>query len=88
MSGVPYGPPRKRSLTLARHRTSVSIEDAFWDGFQEIAQREGLSLNALAARIDRQRGLEVGLATAIRLFVLHDLQTRQAGSAAQDRLRP
>ena len=76
MTPVVYGPPRKRSLTLARHRTSVSLEDPFWEAFQAIAERDGLSLNALAARIDRQRGLEVGLATAIRLYVLHDLQNR------------
>lgn len=75
MTAVVYGPPRKRSLTLARHRTSVSLEDPFWEAFQAIAERDGLSLNALAARIDRQRGLEVGLATAIRLYVLHDLQS-------------
>ena len=68
---MPYGPPRKRSLTLARHRTSVSVEDPFWDAFQRIARREGVSVNALATRIDRQKGLEVGLASAIRLFVLH-----------------
>lgn len=79
MTPAVYGPPRKRSLTLARHRTSVSIEDPFWTAFQEIAARDGVSLNALAARIDRQRGLEVGLATAIRLYVLHDLKTQRDG---------
>lgn len=62
--------PAKRSLTLRGHRTSVSLEDAFWDAFREIAQEEGKALNALAAEIDEARGADVGLASAIRLFVL------------------
>ena len=72
------GPPRKRSLTLSRHRTSVSLEDAFWTEFQAIAARQGTSVNGLAARIDRQRGLDIGLASAIRLYVLEDLQAQLA----------
>ena len=74
--------PKKRSLTLDRHRTSVSIEDPFWDAFRDIAARKGLSVNGLAARIDRKRGFEMGLATAIRLFVLEDLQARLDARAA------
>ena len=62
--------PRKRSLTLHGHRTSVSMEDAFWDAFARMAEAEGLSLNALAARIDRERGVSAGLASAIRVAVL------------------
>ena len=62
--------PIKRSLTLKGHRTSVSLEDEFWSAFREIAAGEGLALNELAARIDAERDLETGLATAIRLFVL------------------
>jgi len=62
--------PVKRSLTLRGHRTSVSLEDAFWDAFREIAEEEGKALNALAAEIDEARGADVGLASAIRLFVL------------------
>lgn len=70
--------PVKRSLTLHGHRTSVSMEDAFWNAFRAIAARRGLALNALAARIDAARGPETGLASAIRVFVLQDLQTRLA----------
>jgi predicted DNA-binding ribbon-helix-helix protein len=68
--------PRKRSLTLHGHRTSVSLEDAFWIAFVEMAREEGLSVNALAARIDRDRGVSAGLASAIRVTVLRWLQMR------------
>lgn len=68
--------PVKRSLTLAGHRTSVSLEDPFWQAFQEIAAARGQKVAALAAEIDRERGLETGLATAIRLFVLADHRRR------------
>lgn len=67
---IDYGPPRKRSLTLKGHRTSVSLEDAFWRGFLTIAAAEGKAINALAAEIDAARGLDCGLAGAIRLYVL------------------
>jgi len=63
------GRPVKRSLTLHGHRTSVSLEDAFWSAFRRLAEVEGVGLNALAARIDDGRG-DVGLASAIRLAVL------------------
>ena len=72
-------PPVKRSLTLSGHRTSVSLEDEFWQAFRDIARARGQPLNALAGEIDRERDLELGLASAIRLFVLQDLQRRLAG---------
>ncbi|MGH1329272.1 MAG: ribbon-helix-helix domain-containing protein [Paracoccaceae bacterium] len=62
--------PAKRSLTLRGHRTSVSLEDEFWQAFREIAQAKGKAINVLAAEIDADRGEEIGLASAIRLFVL------------------
>lgn len=79
--------PVKRSLTLNGHRTSVSIEDEFWRAFRGIAAQRGLPLNQLAAEIDagRSAGIgnpQLGLATAIRLFVLADLQGRLAGKGA------
>ncbi|MCO4825212.1 ribbon-helix-helix domain-containing protein [Amylibacter sp.] len=64
-----YDRPAKHSLTLNGHRTSVSLEQDFWDGFREIAAQDGIALNALAAQIDSERGVECGLASAIRLFV-------------------
>lgn len=64
------GRPVKRSLTLRGHRTSVSLEDEFWQAFCEIAKVKGLAINKLAADIDEERGIESGLASAIRLYVL------------------
>jgi predicted DNA-binding ribbon-helix-helix protein len=61
--------PLKRSLTLHGHRTSVSLEEAFWREFRRLAAADGLALNALAERIDEGRG-DVGLASAIRVWVL------------------
>ena len=62
--------PKKHSLTLDGHRTSVSLEDEFWREFLRIAQKQGKAINALAAEIDHTRGVDLGLASAIRLFVL------------------
>ena len=62
--------PRKHSLTLSGHRTSVSLEDPFWQAFCEIAEKEGKGINALAAEIDAERGISAGLASAIRVYVL------------------
>jgi predicted DNA-binding ribbon-helix-helix protein len=66
--------PVKHSLTLRGHRTSVSLEAEFWQAFRDIAALRGQPLNALAAEIDEARGLDTGLASAIRLFVLHHYQ--------------
>ena len=78
MSDAPTsGRPVKHSLTLRGHRTSVSLEAAFWQAFREIATQQNQSLNDLAARIDAQRG-DVGLASAIRVFVLTTLQAKSA----------
>jgi len=74
------GMTRKHSLTLAGHRTSVSLEPAFWRAFQECAEREGISVNALAERIDAARlragQSDMNLSAAIRLHILEDLQVR------------
>ena len=63
------GRPVKHSLTLRGHRTSVSLEEAFWQAFRRLAAQENLPLNQLAERIDEARG-DVGLASAIRVYVL------------------
>ncbi|AVO37344.1 ribbon-helix-helix domain-containing protein [Pukyongiella litopenaei] len=68
--------PVKRSLTLSGHRTSVSLEDEFWQAFRDIARQDGLPLNELAARIDTERGADTGLASAIRVFVLNRYRNR------------
>lgn len=70
--------PKKRSLTLKQHRTSVSLEDPFWDAFRSIAKERGLSVNELASEIDAKRDMDVGLATAIRLYVLDVFQAAAA----------
>ncbi len=62
--------PVKHSLTLRGHRTSVSLEDEFWRAFCAISQKRNMPINALAAEIDEKRGVETGLASAIRLYVL------------------
>ena len=68
--------PVKRSLTLKGHRTSVSLEDPFWQAFREIAAEQNRPINDLAAEIDAARDLDTGLATAIRLFVLAHYRER------------
>jgi predicted DNA-binding ribbon-helix-helix protein len=64
----------KRSLTIAQHRTSVTLEDAFWDALRDIARAEGKSVAALIGEIDRRRGAQAApqpsLSAAIRLYVL------------------
>jgi predicted DNA-binding ribbon-helix-helix protein len=67
------GRPVKHSLTLKGHRTSVSLEAAFWDAFRKIAVGRGQTLNALAAEVDAGRDSDVGLASAIRVFILMEL---------------
>jgi predicted DNA-binding ribbon-helix-helix protein len=62
--------PRKRSLAIAGHRTSISLEQPFWDGLRAIALERGVAVAALVAAIDAVRG-EASLSSAIRLFV-HD----------------
>lgn len=68
--------PVKHSLTLRGHRTSVSLEDEFWQAFREIAAEENVPINLLAARIDEARGVEMGLASAIRLYVLQHYRNK------------
>lgn len=70
------GRPVKRSLTLRGHRTSVSLEEEFWQAFREIATEKSKPINALAAEIDVERGMETGLASAIRLYVLRHYRDR------------
>ncbi|KGB81959.1 MAG: ribbon-helix-helix domain-containing protein [Pseudomonadota bacterium] len=72
------GRPVKRSLTLRGHRTSVSLEQEFWQAFRDIAEEKSMPINALAAEIDAERGMEMGLASAIRLYVLRHFRQRAA----------
>ena len=81
----------KRSVTIAGHRTSVSLEQAFWDALKEIAAAEGLSMNALVAGIDADRS--GNLSSGLRVFVLQRLREqrpggRQPGSQGPDSQGP
>jgi len=72
---------RKRSVTIAGHRTSFSLEDAFWEELVGIAQRRTMTLAELVVEIDTDR--EGNLSSALRLYVLRDLQNRLAGGAGE-----
>lgn len=72
-----YHPPVKRSIEIAGHKTSISLEPVFWDLLRLAADREALPLNALVARIDAERieaDTPPGLAGAVRLWLVADLQ--------------
>lgn len=74
-------PHHKRSITIARHRTSVSLEDDFWGALNELARREQRSVADLIAEIDRKRSetcAETSLSAAIRLYVLEHLRGERA----------
>ena len=62
-------PVIKRSIVIAGHKTSVSLEDAFWKGLKEIADDRSLTLSELVSTIDTDRR-HGNLSSAIRLFVL------------------
>ncbi len=62
-------PVVKRSIVIAGHKTSVSLEDAFWKGLKEIADERSMTLSDIVASIDSQRR-HGNLSSAIRLFVL------------------
>ena len=60
----------KRSLTIAGHRTSVSLEDPFWHALADIAATTGKSVAALVAAVDRDRAGPLSLSAALRLHAL------------------
>lgn len=64
-------PVVKRSVNLAGHATSVSLEKPFWDELSKIAERDAKSLSALILEIDEARS--TNLSSALRLYVLHRL---------------
>src|ERR1700719_5305468 len=71
-------PVVKRSIVIAGHKTSVSLEDAFWTGLKEIAAKRDLTLSDMVAAIDQDRQLG-NLSSAIRLFVLDYYRGTQNG---------
>ena len=70
---------KKRSISIHGHRTSVSLEEPFWTILRAIAVQRGLSLASLVQIIDKERN--VGLSSALRLFVLAELTQNTAGLA-------
>ncbi|HEY0571259.1 MAG TPA: ribbon-helix-helix domain-containing protein [Enterovirga sp.] len=66
----------KRSVAIAGHRTSVSLELPFWEALMRMARERGLSVQALIAEIDSGRGVN-NLSSAIRVHVLADVQLRR-----------
>ncbi len=71
----------KRSLVIAGHRTSISLEELFWTTLKELAAGRSQSLASLVAEIDAERG-QANLSSAIRVFVLEHALARAADTAA------
>jgi predicted DNA-binding ribbon-helix-helix protein len=67
---------RKRSITIGGHQTSIALEDPFWSELTALAEARRLSLSALVAEIDNQRGESGNLASALRLHVLEALKRK------------
>lgn len=79
MDAPPYHPPVKRSVQIAGHKTSISLEPLFWDMLKHAAEREGMAVNALVARIDDERitsPTPPGLASAIRVWLVASTEPR------------
>jgi predicted DNA-binding ribbon-helix-helix protein len=76
-------PVVKRSIVIAGHKTSVSLEDAFWRGLKEIASARNMTLSDLVASIDggRRQG---NLSSAIRLFVLDHYRSQAGGNGPRE----
>jgi predicted DNA-binding ribbon-helix-helix protein len=70
-------PVVKRSIVVAGHKTSVSLEDAFWKGLKEIATGKGVSLSEMVGAIDSARA-QGNLSSALRLFVLDHFRSKIA----------
>ncbi len=64
----------KRSIRIAHHPTSISLEEPFWDELKAIAAHEKISLNELVARVDAERS--GNLSSALRLYVLKSLKEK------------
>ena len=76
----------KHSISLAGHKTSVSLEDAFWEGLKEIADRRDISVSELVTAIDSERQ-EGNLSSVIRLFVLDHYRDQLSAQKKRDRTR-
>jgi predicted DNA-binding ribbon-helix-helix protein len=75
--------PIKRSFSIGGHRTSISLEPAFWNALREVAAKERLPLSKLVARIDHERG-SAGLSSAVRTWLLTYFKSRSADRSSGD----
>jgi len=71
---------QKHSVTVAGHRTSITLEMAFWESLKEIAAERGQSVNALIAEVDA--GQPENLSSALRVFILDHYKSKLAGTVA------
>ncbi len=79
-----YHPPVKRSVEIAGHKTSISLEPLFWDMLKAAAEAEGVPVNAIVAQIDVERiaaETPPGLAGAIRIWLVSKLAEQQSGES-------
>lgn len=77
-NALPLGAMKKRSVVITGHRTSVSLENAFWDALKVIAGRKNFTVNQLVTEIDKHRN--GNLSSAIRVYVLTSLQSDLASA--------
>lgn len=76
--------PLKRSFQIRGHRTSISLEEPFWEALREIAEDEEKSISALVAEIDSKRdAMASGLSCAIRVFILDYYRRKSAAMSAR-----
>jgi len=74
--------PEKRSFSIQGHRTSISLESAFWIALKDAAAEDGLTVAGLINAIDKERG-NAGLSSAVRVWLLKRLQIRAANATAR-----
>lgn len=74
----------KRSVTIAGHRTSISLERPFWDALKEIACSVDVSVNELVRRIDAGRDSDGNLSGAVRVYILAHFKNKSATCATPD----
>ncbi|HEX7775998.1 MAG TPA: ribbon-helix-helix domain-containing protein [Parvibaculum sp.] len=72
----------KRSVSIAGHRTSISLERPFWDALKEIACSQDVSVNELVRRIDEARDSDGNLSGAVRVYVLAHFRNKSAACPA------
>jgi predicted DNA-binding ribbon-helix-helix protein len=75
--------PQKRSFSIQGHRTSISLEGAFWQALKQAAAESNMTLAALISAIDKSRG-EAGLSSAVRVWLLRRLQERTGDTPAKE----